>query len=1117
MSAPGSKAGPNAGPAGSARGERSFSAARSVLLLRKCACGGGASEGECASCSARRASSLQRSAAGPGPAAAPPIVGRVVSSPGRPLDSATRGFMEPRFGRDLGGVRIHTDPLAAESARAVDAHAYTVGQHIVFDSGKYDPHSADGRHLLAHELAHTVQQHGLQRHAGELSLAGSGESRRLESEADAAARSVMRGSAGVPSLASRPPHPLISRAERSNTPPEKERTTEESTPPAQDSAREWEPVPAGSALASAGVSAVARPDDAKKDLAVVTMLAPLQLPGEKGDKAVVEKLWNDRAQAGALEALVDTRTGEVSASPKLALKQGRPSTKELRGIWLEKMGWSPDAADKNWAEACKLAGQPPSTFDPPVAGGQTCHVDHIVELQFGGTNIPQNMQMLDGPENMLSGRTIFQNLMETATRIRAALPGVANVIIHYSKAEQSDEKCKACCQVERAAKDVKGGKAAIEGEPYGIEAGGTKADLVLPQKRDSVSVRSQSAATIIPGILLDTFNGQKGPGSDQVGAILDTGKPVGTKTRLPVTLVDEKPFPLLVQLDRKLKLADKAKHPNIKFHYDYLSEGTFDELAIEADGSISGKGSLKPSISFLPELRVRFDKDSFAVTAPIGKDKLKKFLPIPGFNFTEAKIELELAPKFKPVGLVSFEVAPGGRKVLDGQLTVTADAQGLVLEGDLFAHVPGVDEAKGHVEYRNKEWVGGVDIQAGDLQKKLKYVKSGSARIGFSSKGIVAEGIIDLAIPGTDAVQASLLYEKSKWLFRGKGVFKPPRLEPVEIGIEYDGDHLTGHAETGFTFHGIAGRIKVTYRDEKFSGEGTLKIQKGKAQGSLHVKMSPEHKFSGEGEIEYRITEGVIAKAGIAVDEQEKVRVKGGLDFPKPIALFKGFAGDYKIFEIGVSIPIPGASIGPIGLQARIEGALSAGYRIGPGELRNAKIEAALNPLEEKPDLDLRIGGQLFIGAGAHVTGSITGALEVSAGIASLTGGLTVSATASLDGHVASQVTVHYQRSRIEVDANFELLLALALTLALDAMVRAKAGIGPFSVETRKVWNLASFTFDTGMKLGMKLKKPIHYASDEPFQAPSLDDIEWVTPKLDPKQVLERTFSGAGGKEEEAR
>jgi len=82
-----------------------------------------------------------------------------------PLDAHTRAFMEPRIGHDLSAVRIHTGPRAEESAQAVHALAYTVGQDTVFAAGQYNPQSAAGRSLLAHELSHTVQQAGGSAHS----------------------------------------------------------------------------------------------------------------------------------------------------------------------------------------------------------------------------------------------------------------------------------------------------------------------------------------------------------------------------------------------------------------------------------------------------------------------------------------------------------------------------------------------------------------------------------------------------------------------------------------------------------------------------------------------------------------------------------------------------------------------------------------------------------------------------------------------------------------------------------------------------------------------------------------------------------------------------------------
>jgi hypothetical protein len=87
-----------------------------------------------------------------------PIVYEAVRAPARLLDAVTRASMEQRFGYDFGEVRIHTDARAVESARQLRARAYTVGNDIVFAAGQYHPESAAGGRLLAHELAHVVQQ-----------------------------------------------------------------------------------------------------------------------------------------------------------------------------------------------------------------------------------------------------------------------------------------------------------------------------------------------------------------------------------------------------------------------------------------------------------------------------------------------------------------------------------------------------------------------------------------------------------------------------------------------------------------------------------------------------------------------------------------------------------------------------------------------------------------------------------------------------------------------------------------------------------------------------------------------------------------------------------------------
>jgi hypothetical protein len=125
-------------------------------LQRKCSCGG---TGECEEC---KQAALQRKAGGAtSRRIAPEVVHEALRADGEPLAPSARAFMESRFDHDFSRVRVHTGARASQSAQAVNARAYTVGNSIVFKDNEYAPGSLAGARLLAHELAHVVQQERL--------------------------------------------------------------------------------------------------------------------------------------------------------------------------------------------------------------------------------------------------------------------------------------------------------------------------------------------------------------------------------------------------------------------------------------------------------------------------------------------------------------------------------------------------------------------------------------------------------------------------------------------------------------------------------------------------------------------------------------------------------------------------------------------------------------------------------------------------------------------------------------------------------------------------------------------------------------------------------------------
>ncbi|HSL71949.1 MAG TPA: DUF4157 domain-containing protein, partial [Longimicrobiales bacterium] len=196
-------------------------------LFRKCSCGGDHA-GECDECKKaklRRSSSAATSST----TSVPGVVNEVLRKSGAPIDPAERVWLESRFGHDFSRVRVHDDARAAESADAVNARAYTVGSHVVFGAGEYQRGSTESRKLLAHELAHVVQQSGAPRESGKaapqpgLQMAAAtaigGEHDPEELEAEAVAERVTQGLAhgnAPPALAQKPG--MLQRVARANAP-----------------------------------------------------------------------------------------------------------------------------------------------------------------------------------------------------------------------------------------------------------------------------------------------------------------------------------------------------------------------------------------------------------------------------------------------------------------------------------------------------------------------------------------------------------------------------------------------------------------------------------------------------------------------------------------------------------------------------------------------------------------------------------------------------------------------------------------------------------------------------------------------------------------------------------
>lgn len=144
--------------------QRKCSTCGTVMYVSNEPLSGNMAEGKCVNCEAEQQKTLQRKETGNADVVLSDAVTEALQSNGRPLDPNTRAFMEKRFGHDFSKVIIHSDTLAHKASDDIHAHAYTYGNHIVFGKGQFNPELTSGKKLLAHELAHVVQQTGSKNH-----------------------------------------------------------------------------------------------------------------------------------------------------------------------------------------------------------------------------------------------------------------------------------------------------------------------------------------------------------------------------------------------------------------------------------------------------------------------------------------------------------------------------------------------------------------------------------------------------------------------------------------------------------------------------------------------------------------------------------------------------------------------------------------------------------------------------------------------------------------------------------------------------------------------------------------------------------------------------------------
>ena len=1036
---------------------------------------------------------------------------------GAPLPDATLKFFEDKFRRPFDDVRIHDDGGADDAAKKIDALAFTRGNDIYFRSGAYDPTTAQGKGVLAHELAHVVQQRpGIN-------------------------RKTAPGLGGT----------VIRRA------PEKENG----------------PTGGGKKKQASRGGNEVNLEDKETGQKGHLKLANVRIPAfkvkfhpdaefiwnkkERADKGVetprlgtYEKVWRDAVSARLKDA-VQKRAGQ--ATPPYRYQFGR--TKKEQRFYI---GNADDIAYSlsvlPWDKE-----QEPAEFQ----------IDHKKELQLGGVEDHiDNLWLYEKGVNMSSGTTInnaitndIKNFLE---QVRPELERVPDINEVRVWAVEGNVKFGPA-----VADGKSGGKAASEGadvpkhywtrgEIEVIEslkpleelsdenrdrAVGTEEKIVLYSRRGGGKprppVKRNKDNNTIARIFGPGFSTEEGgtyskksaaePGaglvtlklfeSDKEGkGIPDDKKPIN-----PVNLtfpIDPMPgvdwggvldTSALAKLARQLQSSKASPISLSSFDFD-LDDG------LQARGEIP-----RPSIPLLENVQIGV----FVSGADIGLKALINGgdLKLPGpFKVSGGALILtaSVVEGLKVEGIVYFgiqSVATGFIKAKAGTSTDFALDAELQFDKKMFD-----GDAKVKGSYEDGKWA--VEGTLGVGPGKIKGIKKASATVKVTEDTVTADGEFETSLKGVDKGKLGFRYNEATGMeitgeiILGQGIpgVKSGKLDAT-IKEGPTGHSLSGGVTLEPSVPGLTGTVTGRYEDGAFLVEADLGYEKGLAKGKVNVGLTnqevDEHgKPSGPpkpdgsvtafgiGLVTLTLTPWLKGTVGLKLTPKGEIEVSGEVALPSEFEVFGKLPLEKEVFSVHIDVPIIGLSVAGVhvGIFATVGGGATVSAGVGPGVLRDVALKVTYNP--DKPD-DTTVTGTGSFAIPAHASLRLTVDGGVGAGIPLVDAEAKLSAYGEVGvaGEVSAGVQVDWApRTGIVLDARGDIFVEPRFRFGVDASVEVTVGVWRLTKTLYEhTWHLANFEYGSSLRFGLSL--PIHYESLKPFDI-AFEQIQWTYPQIEPKDLL---------------
>ena len=1028
------------------------------------------------------------------------------SSGGSKMDLKTRTEMESAFGTDFNPVKIHTGNHAVQMNRQIGAQAFAHGSNIYFNTGKYNPESRQGKHLLAHELAHTVQQ----------------------------------GASVQPKLIQR---------EGDETNSENELEPPEGVTPVSEENGQFTfsegnlttffENPSGSVLRLPTIS-ISNFKDRNSSL----FLPPFQIPAGRNTNQVEN--WKTAVNDQVTRKL-NGKISEATASGGYSREQSQ----ENRNYFF-KGKQNPEMTIFGTREQLLELSKIPIWDEENNA--TTFQVDHIVEHQLGGSDDVNNYELLEASANSSSGSSIA---WEMNRRIKDAYD-----ILKSDYYQSREENPALPPQPARANQYVN----LFLNQGYSVSFLSNDFEL---ETQSGMPERFWSFNDISQGKHLNKLESLTGDEMREMGTEDDPAlfiSPTGGN-RLPVPEGDAYPvnnwlprlnllsrpdfvnLTLQVEAYKSGENPDKlsASYPNMTWILNRVpdayifyvnkdqtiqnalggSGGVFQSLRLPGmspiqivslditENGFRGTGKVLPTVPLIGDADIDIVVDGDGV-------RLRKLFTAEEFNFP-SPFEVEnatLEVSFGTEGLgIEGQVNFGINQVGEGHIGAAASTSGgFELEGTFNFDSELFDPAEINVEYRDNTWTIGGEI--GIPEGKVRGIKNAAITASYSENNFTATGEAELDIPGIERGTLNVNYGEE--VFSIGGNFDLSSDIPGIQGGNVEAEVSKTEGEEGYNVSvsgtaqpdipGLDTELSVTYENGAITIEGSASYERGMLSGNVEVgatnrTINEDGQPAGEpddtmrvyggGDLTLQLTPWLEAEAGVRFEPNGELVVSGHIGLPDTVEVFPRREIRRNLFTVPtIEIPLFAIPLGPrsIGLVAQIGGGLDFSAGFGPGELRELSADVTYNPDREE-DTVVHGRGEFAIPADAGLTLRGDLGLGVSIAIASLSGGIELAGTLGLEGEAAAEVDVNWTpQEGITLDAEGRITVNPQFTFDINAFARASLGIGWFSISETWRHNLVSYSWGPGIEFGIVF--PVHYAEGEPFDM-SFDDIEVIYPDLD--------------------